>query len=406
MYRKNSRKDGYDINVYYKEGPLDATTMSAADYAIAAKTQNLSREFFIVKSKGPDDVYYGIGSEMLFRSGRKVFPRTAYYSYILYRNGRVTVKKDGQYNRLVEFFIAQRKLEALTIHNDGSINADRQDDLLLLQALKNLHVLRDILRGSITNRKALIKAYMKDSWDVADFTYADIEGAFRIIADNGLSLADLRDYTTSLGGTLHMLAQYQNARLEQGYLFEGHNELQLFKDLLGDAVILDKRINPKWSKARMVQEHQSNIKRILEKELDAQDDTSIYDKAVCAEHEGYRFTAIDSPRAALAESKTMENCFFYNYWKNCVQRRYVGFHITSPEGEYLTLGANITRQDNKAVITFDQIHTYRNGWASEKDKKTALSFLEHFKQEILYMVSDINAAQPIEIINETDEFPF
>ena len=333
MYRKSSRKDGYDINVYYEGVPLDTTTMSAADYAIAAKTQNLSREFFVVKSKGPDDVYYGIGSEMLFRSGRKVFPRTAYYSYILYRNGRVTVKKDGQYNRLVEFFIAQRELEALTRHNDGSINADRQNDLLLLQALKNIHVLRDILRGSITNRKALIKAYMKDSWDVADFTYADIEDSFRIIADNGLSLADLRDYTTSLSGTLHMLAQYGDAHNGQGYFCEANNELQLFRDPLGDAVILDKRINPKWSKTRMMQEHQDNIKRILKKELDAQDGTSIYDKAVRKEYEGYVFTAIDSPRAALAESKTMENCFFYNYWQNCVQRRYAGFHITSPEGE-------------------------------------------------------------------------
>ena len=185
-----------------------------------------------------------------------------------------------------------------------------------------------------------------------------------------------------------------NAAMERLVTAE-RSDRQVLKDLIGDAVILDKKINPKWSLKRMTEEHQANIKVILEKQLDATSDESIYRQDMDVTLQGYRFQTISSPRAALLESKTMHNCVFYNYWKPATERRYILFHVTSEADEPMSLGFNVRKGSEGPYLEYDQMHTIHNGTASTYARQAAKAFAEQYKKEILFTVSDMNrGAEP------------
>jgi len=376
--------DGYTVDIYRREGeePLpDPKTMTFQDYAQWIRTHSTVRRFFLVKKKGNDDAYYGIGTECVSRSGRKVFPKTAYICWLLWRGGKATgnaVRSGSLDSEITELIIEDRGLEALLSPKDR----DEQYPMLTLlrHCLGQKSLLKKVLEGKVTNRHDLVKTYMKTAFGMMPPQYTTVERYM----DSRLfdvPIADIRDFTTDPNATMLRILDGES------------KERQLLRDLIGDAVALDKKINPKWSVKRMHQEHQENIKLVLEKQLDAESDKSIYIEPIDITFQGYRFRTIDNARAALLESRTMHNCVFHNYWKKAEQRSYILFHVTAKDDEDMSLGYHIQSQDGRPTVVFDQMHTIYNGSASDRAKEAAHAFLEEHKKDILLTISEMNAAR-------------
>ena len=380
--------DGYTIDIYRKENeePLpDPKTMTFQDYSMWIRAHGSSREFLLVKKKGLDDAYYGIGIECVSRSGRKVFPKTAYRTWLMYRDGKVTgnAVRSGQMDGTIAWLLTEdRGFEALLSDNDrkaitGGYAGICCEMTLLRRCLGQKNLLKKVLEGKVTNRHNLVKTYMKSAFSLTPPQYDTVE---RYMDSHTFSVpvADIRDFTTDVNAAMLLI-------------LEGDHETRgLFSDLIGDAIALDKKINPKWSLKRMKQEHQANIKVILEKQLDAESDDSIYIEPLDIAFQGYRFKTINSPRQALMESRTMHNCVFYNYWQKAAQRRYILFHMSN-DSEDMSLGFHIETRDGQPQIRFDQVHTIHNGNATQQAKAAATAFLEEHRKDILLTVSDLNA---------------
>lgn len=375
--------DGYTVNIYRREGeePLpDPKTMSFQDYAQWIRTHSTSRRFLLVKKKGNGDAYYGIGTECVSRSGRKVFPKTTYICWLLWRDGRATgnaVRSGVLDTEITSLVIEDRGLEALLSPKDR--DEQYPNMTLLRHCLGQRSLLKKVLEGKVTNRHDLIKTYMKTAFGITPVQYATVERYM----DNRLfevPIADIRDFTTDPNATM--------LRLLEGEA----KERQLLRDLIGDAVALDKKINPKWSLKRMHEEHQENIKVVLEKQLDAESDKSIYIEPIDIIFQGYRFRTINSAREALIESRTMHNCVFHNYWKKAERRSYILFHVTAKDDDDMSLGFNINSEDGKPKVEYDQMHTIYNGRATDRALDAVKAFLEEHRKDILLAVSEMNDA--------------
>ncbi len=380
--------DGYTVNIYRREGeePLpNPKEMTFSDYAMWIRAHGSSRGFILVKKKGTDDAYYGLGLECVSRSGRKVFPKTTYRDWLMYRDGKVTGNAihGNMLDACITYALVEdRGLEALFSDNDRK---DIDDDgtfvcsfTFLRRCLGQKTILKKILEGKITNRRDLVKAYMKSAFNMAPSQYSVLE-RYMDKSTYSVPIADIRDFTTDINAALLLL-------------LDGDRETQsLFRDLIGDAIDLDKKINPKWSIKRMRQEHQDNIKVILERQLDAESDKSIYLESLDITFRGYRFQAIDNPRRALLESRTMHNCVFYNYWQKAAQRKYILFHMSSGT-EDMSLGFHIETQGGQPQVRFDQIHTIHNGMATKAATDAAHAFAEEYRKDILLTVSELNAS--------------
>lgn len=390
--------DGSTVTIYRKEDSNqlpDPKTTSFKDFALWIKTHKCSNAFCLVKQNGPDDIYLGVGTEKVSRCGRRIFPSTQYHTWLLWRNGKVTGnanKGDTLDDTIMQLLIESLRLEALYSEIDKQGEGSCR---LLRTCLSSNTVLKKVFKGQVTNRKDLIKAYMKAVWKMAPTQYSVLE---QFLGDSRytLSLADLHEFTTDMNAAMEVFASAQD-----------YHERQVLRDLIEDAVVLDKRVNPKWSLKRMTEEHQANIMVILEKQLGAESDESIYSTPLDITFQGYRFQTIDSPRRALLESKTMENCVFYNYWKPATLRRYVLFHVTSDDDQPMSLGFHVYKGNNGPWVEFDQMHTEHNGMVSDRAHDAALEFAEQYKDKILFMVSDMNSkALPAEDNVFDEELPY
>ena len=386
--------DGYTVTVYYHKGeqPLpDPKTTTFQEYALWTKTHRCSRRFLLIKKKGPGDTYYGVGTERISRCGRRIYPSTRYDHWLLWRDDKISgnaITGGVLDDEITDLLLADRRLEALCSEQDNERYANR---FLLRKALGCRSILKKTLTGRITNRHDLIKAYMKAAWKMTPTRY-DVVERFIDAPGCNVPLADVFDFTTDADAAMQ--------RLVEG----SREERNLLQDLLGDAVVLDRRINPKWSLKRMTEEHKANIKAILEQELDAESDESIYRNDMRGRQDGYAFEAIDSPRRALLESKTMSNCVFYNYWKPASQGQYLLFHMSGHDEE-VTVGFDVRHNPGgKASIEFNQIHTVHNGAASESAKNAALAFVANHYDDIIRNVT--NLANPGETADTDNEPPY
>lgn len=388
-YTKTTKmtEDGYTVDIYRHEGeePLpNPKEVTFSDYAMWIRAHGSSRGFILVKKKGPDDAYYGLGRESVSRSGRKVFPKTTYGNWLMYRDGKImgnAIRGNLLDAQITCALLEDRGLEALLSEkNRKDIDAGCTSCSLsfLRRCLGQKTILKKVLEGKITNRRDLVKAYMKSAFNMAPPQYSVLE-RYMDRSTFSTPIADLRDFTTDINAAMLLL-------------LDGDRETQsLFHDLVGDAIALDKKINPKWSLKRMQQEHQDNIKAILECQLDAESDKSIYLEGLDITFRGYRFQTIDNPRRALLESRTMHNCVFYNYWQKAAQRKYILFHMSSGT-EDMSLGFHIENTGGQPQVRFDQIHTIRNGRASDNATEAAHAFAEEYRKDILLTVSELNAS--------------
>ena len=214
-------------------------------------------------------------------------------------------------------------------------------------------ILEKIFKGKITNTRALLEAYAKSvRYNVStELMYQAVK--------TGMTKMNFLTSCSIAKDPNHYLELYTDGKLPKDY------QLQ---DLIQQFLILDKKVDFKWSLARVKEEHKKATKDLMKLELDTigEFDVTYPDLVYPPE-----FTLLDSQRKVFEEGSIMGHCLYTNYWSSIKSGNYLAFHITLG-GEEATLGLSYYNHSPE----FNQLYGPHNSQVSPEMNKFCMEWFE------------------------------
>ncbi len=292
-------------------------------------------------------------------------------TYYSYTNFKVKKSKNGFYRQNTQkygFTLDQKgklsiwfgknifELPGITdVFNELNLNWFNRN--LTLYVTKG--IAEKMLTGKITNNLDLVKAYIK----VARLTCSP-----KILCDYLCRAVPSKPYLLSILS----VAKDQNHAIE--YLIsvtDGDTHSYVVNDMIKQAQILDRKIDFKWSKSRLHEEHQKWTKEIMDVEVSSMQDETAEGSVKYLGFKRPGFTLLTTKKELYAEGKTMNHCVYTNYWNSVRHGNYLVYHVEW-QGETATLGLYITEDE----ITYNQCTSYANGSISISLKEHLHIFLD------------------------------
>ena len=133
-------------------------------------------------------------------------------------------------------------------------------------------------------------------------------------------------------------------------------------DLCNQAIMLEKRIDFKWSTNRMEQEHRLWTKEIMDYESDSlsTDKLEWLDEFYPFTPDGFKL--LDNEKDVYYEGKLMSHCVFTNYWHAIKNKEYVVYSITTFDNQNYTLGCGYDKVNG---LMFNQLYGKHNSQAPD-----------------------------------------
>jgi hypothetical protein len=237
----------------------------------------------------------------------------------------------------------------------------------------NKTLFKAILQGKITNPEDLCKKYSKLYFKGA-YSYKNLkECALKVMS---FSLWTLYYYCTNPNEGLRYLLDLRakdefNASFRW---FEDYSTIQEsdIRDFLYYCEILgDTKWNPKWSKNRLITEHQKQIERVQLLEIQGKSNELI---APSFSKDG--LSLITDERTCYEEGLYMHNCVHTCYW----HRIQDGIYLIAKgdvKGDHINLGITIDETPR-----LDQVHTIRNGEVSDDVREFCINWIEANKEAL------------------------
>lgn len=231
-------------------------------------------------------------------------------------------------------------------------------------------LLEKILTGKIHNPIGFFEAWLKAQhikasprllYKAVEFKYNNISSAIEI---------------------KHILIKYSQVVAHVDQLLETivaddyDARSRTFIDMMDQALILERIIDPKWSDKRIADEHQQYTKEIMELEITSMEDQPVkipqvfYDKI-----NDDNFTLLDTKKKIFMEGKLMKHCIYTNYWNSILNKKYLCFHV-----EYQGIGATLTLRRDKEfgeLVIYDCLGRY-NARLSNEYLSYVKSWLEEY----------------------------
>lgn len=230
-----------------------------------------------------------------------------------------------------------------------------------LQTLLNKTMLQNMIKGKITNPRDFVKAYLKTSpykkMDVSpELFYKTFSDTDRFHVSPKY-FRKVLEFSTNVNHALELVS-IQNGYLD-GYL----------SDIYDQAAILNKQVNPKWSKARMNEVHTEWTREIMAVEI----------KSI--EPVNYGYPEMSTPKGIeiisnnyelFEEGTVMKHCVYTNYESRIRRREYFAFRYNR-DGVRATIGAT---SDGEGRIKLNQMYSIGNTQVSSEHKQFVIDWLE------------------------------
>jgi len=231
---------------------------------------------------------------------------------------------------------------------------DWYDTLGHYKELMNASMLQKIINGKITNHRDYIKAYLKTSpyknMNVSvELFYQTFKNGYRTAKASRKFL----EYSTDINHALELL--------------QGPTPSHILHDLYDQAAILNRRVNPKWSKKRMNEVHAEWTRDIMEIEIKSLKQVK-YNYPEISLPEGLSF--INNNYELFEEGTTMKHCVYTNYQRSIENKGYFALKYDY-QGVRATVGL---RKSDK--ITFDQMYSIGNTKVDEEHVQRVKDWLE------------------------------
>lgn len=230
---------------------------------------------------------------------------------------------------------------------------------------------KNIIFNKVTNPEKFYKAYMSISlkinksknvsWRLVK-EYIEFRNRLEWYNYTYIPINIIINNTTNINLTLKkLLSIYKNSDNNGNEYCEDNNLNResniLFKDLLKDAQILGKKVNPIWSHKRMQAEHTNMTIKINEMFIKYKHDVN---KIEDISYKGIENIAFPNNTVKLlkneldvfTEAATMHHCLYNSYYKKIAHKDYFAFSANFPER--CTIGVTYNTVNNKFII--DQIY--------------------------------------------------
>ena len=234
------------------------------------------------------------------------------------------------------------------------------------QVLSN-SIMRDILSGKLTNAEDIVKRYIKSlklkniHWK----TYVQY-----LWANNSYPINWLQHSTTDVNMAMEVLSR-------------GKEKLDIFNDMIKQALMLSVKVNPKWSLKRMRQEHTQMTQTLMKDELEKKELTPVYEEPP---FNNFDCRLLNTEKDVFAEGCEMHHCIYTNYWQKIQNRSYLAFSFTSPER--FTLGLKRT----KGGFEYDQSYCRFDELLDKESRDTVKAFLNN--PEVIGYLNRMNEIYP------------
>jgi hypothetical protein len=217
-----------------------------------------------------------------------------------------------------------------------------------LLTLLNATMVKNMIKGKITNPRDYVKAYLKTS----PYRKSEISPELFYKTFNNLHIQSPKtyrkiiEYSTDPNHALEFITAQNN-----GYI--DHNII----DLYDQASALDRRVNPKWSDARKKDVHAEWTREIMNIEIKSLEP---YD---------YNYSKIDLPQGLkiisnnyelFEEGSTMKHCVYTNYEYRIKSKQYFSFKYEK-DNVRATLGVD---KSYSMPATFNQMYGVGNSTIS------------------------------------------
>ena len=385
MRETTFKQDGYTLTKRVYETLDHERDWSAVTASQVEQGRIPAARFTLTKTRDDsdgDDLYIGQGTITAMRRGRRAYPKTEWDGYVMRRGSKFSMSLPTTGHDLSPLFNAvlrHLRLECLTLPQTEYNDGDAMIDQTLYRALANGVVMKKVLRGTVRNRRDLIRAYLSAAYGIKKADIAVADAYLQDTPGQAPSLADLNDYTTDLNKAMTAWGKVkENARRHHTDRDESVVTPWLFRDLLRDCIMLGTRMNPSWTARRMKEEHDANTDRLALLHLEECDTTDIYgERAVDTSFEGLRIACLRTERDALAEATAMHNCIHTHYWSQIRDGRYA---VLASDGEdHCDTGL---RLDGDGNVVIDQIHSKFNAAAPAADRSTMERFVETHQRDL------------------------
>lgn len=238
----------------------------------------------------------------------------------------------------------------------------------------NRTLFKAILQGKITNPEDLCKKYSKLYFKGA-YSYKNLkECACQALT---FSLWSLYYYCTNPNEGLRYLLDLREVSEKNtsstwwigcslDILESDIRDFLYYCEMLGDT-----KWNPKWSKNRLIAEHQKQIERVQLLEIQEKSNELI---APSFSKDG--LSLITDERTCYEEGMYMHNCVHTCYWHRILG----GIYLIAKgdiKGEHINLGIKMEKTPR-----LDQVHTIRNGEVSDDVREFCINWIEANKEAL------------------------
>lgn len=251
-----------------------------------------------------------------------------------------------------------------------------------LCSLINATMVKNIIKGKITNPRDYVKAYLKTSpYKKSEISYELFYKTFVNNLQSPKYYRKIIEYSTDPNHALELITAINN----DGYI--NH----IVTDLYDQAAVLDRRVNPKWSEARMKEVHAEWTREIMSVEVKSIQQHD-YKYSEVALPEGLQI--ISNNYELFEEGTTMKHCVYTNYESKIKSKTYFAFRYDK-DGIRATLG--VEKQDSNNA-TFSQMYGIGNSSVPINISDTMKEFIktEYFQIwcALEYKASPIKEIEP------------
>lgn len=257
-----------------------------------------------------------------------------------------------------------------TLHIDWALNMIINDPVTSSFVRRKV-ILADILRGKIISEEGFYKAILKRVYRVK-LPVKSIKQYVLHGGDVRAPLHDIMDFTTNPDIYIDIMVNSEN-----------HEVRRLLADSLLYAADEDKKINPKWSQKRLQEEHQQQIYRAEQYEIDSKDSRRIYDDDIVDALKRWGVYLIDSEKEAFAYGLSFSNCVHRCYWDKIKYYKYMAF-VTTINDETVMVGLNMSKEG----LSVNQIYKPYNASPSLPTKISITKFVNEHQIILLNAVGD------------------
>lgn len=208
-------------------------------------------------------------------------------------------------------------------------------------------ILEKIIAGKITNNYDVVRAYFK---------------MMKINASPSLFIELINKTDINKSYFLRQMCVAKDINHLMEYIIKRKTDVSrefainsyIIDDMIQEAMILDEKIDFKWSVNKLNEVHKKWTQEIMRHEIDALDDVAVESLDKFDKYTPKGFKLLKTQKEVFYEGRTMNHCVYTGYWTTIKNGRYLAYHIEI-NGEQATLGINVDQK-----LSFNQCFSFYN----------------------------------------------